>query len=253
MKKIQKILLYLIVLIVLIVLTACGPFSALTTSQEQSEANSSAETQQAVMDLTEQAKLQASEPTETATATFTPLPSATRIPSATFIPSSTPTDTPTATQVIIPTDTKVYVPPVTNNGGNCGASLNASFEAQVISLINQQRANNGLAGLASSGALGTAARNHSIDMACNNFMNHTGSNGSDFGSRLSLAGFSYSSAAENVAAGQGSPAEVVSAWMGSEGHKSNILNASFTYIGVGYAYSSGATYKNYWTADFGRP
>jgi len=186
--------------------------------------------------------------TDIPTSTFTPLPSATRIPSATFIPSSTPTDTPTATPV--PTNTKVYVPPT---GGSCGASLNANFEAQVISLINQQRANNGLAGLATSGALSNASRNHSLDMACNNFMNHIGSNGSDFGSRLSQAGFSFSTAAENIAAGLGSPADVVAAWMGSDGHKTNILNASFTHIGIGYANSSSSTYTHYWTADFGRP
>jgi uncharacterized protein YkwD len=233
----------------LILLTACGSFSALRTSQEQSGTHSSAETDLAAMFLTDQAKLQTSVATETAT--FTPLPSATRIPSATFTPTST--DTPTATQIILPTYTKVVVSPVITYGGNCGASLNSSFEAQVISLINQQRASSGLPGLSSSGALSNAARNHSLDMACNNFMSHTGSNGSDFGSRLSLAGFSYSSAAENIAAGQSSPADVVSAWMGSDGHKANILNASFTYIGVGYAYSSGSTYNYYWTADFGRP
>jgi len=250
MKQFQKTIL---IILVLIVATGCGPFFALRSSQEQSLENSSAETRLAAMYLTDQAKLQTPEPTETATSTFTPLPSATNIPSATFIPSSTPTDMPTATPVILPTDTKVYVLPVTNYGGNCGASLNASFEAQVISLINQQRTNNGLAGLASSSTLAIAARNHTLDMVCNNFVSHTGSNGSYFGTRLNLAGFSYSSAAENVAAGYGSPADVVAGWMGSDGHRANILNASFTHIGVGYASLASSTYKDYWTAEFGRP
>jgi uncharacterized protein YkwD len=252
MKNFQKAILFLFMLIAM---TGCGSLTGLTASQSRSEDISATETVLAAMLLTEQARnVQAALPTEMPSSTFTPLPSATHIPSATFIPSSTPTETPTATQVILPTATKkVVVPPVTNTGGSCGASLNSNFEAQVIALINQERANNGLGGLSSSGALSNAARNHSIDMACNNFMSHTGSNGSDFGSRLSLAGFSFSAAGENVAAGHSSPADVVAAWMSSEGHRANILNTSFTHIGVGYANSSGATYKHYWTANFGRP
>ena len=240
MKQFQKTIL---IIFALIVVTGCGPLSDLTSTQRQSEAIASTETALAALPTV----------TSTSTSTFTPLPSATRIPSATFIPSSTPTETPTATQVIIPTNTKVYVPPATNYGGNCGASLNADFESQVVSLINQQRANNGLSGLASSGALANAARNHTLDMVCNNFVSHTGSNGSSFGTRLNLAGYSYSSAAENVAAGYGSPADVVAGWMGSEGHRANILNAGFTHIGIGYASLSSSTYTTYWTAEFGRP
>ena len=243
MKYIQKTLLFLSVLFLL---TGCGNLAVLDGKAAATE------TQAAAMTQSEQERIeQAALPTETATSTFTPSPTATRIPSATFIPSLTATETPTATQVILPTASKV-IPPVSNTGGSCGASLSSSFEAQVIALVNQQRANNGLAGLSSSTALSNSARNHSIDMACNNFMSHTGSNGSDFGSRLSLAGFSFSTAGENVAAGQSSAAEVVSAWMASEGHKANILNASFTHIGVGYDNSAGATYQYYWTADFAR-
>lgn len=244
MKQFQNTIL---IFLIMTLITSCSPFSA----QEQDGNKPSEKTLLEVSYLTDQAKEQASEITDTPAPTFTPLPSATRIPSATFIPSSTPTDTPTVTQVIIPTTTKVYVPPV-SNGGSCGASLNTGFEAQVIALINQERANNGLSGLASSGALGNSSRNHSLDMACNNFVDHIGSNGSTFGSRISLAGFSFSTAGENIGAGQGSPADVVAAWMASEGHRVNILNASFTHIGVGYANYSGSSYQSYWTADFGR-
>lgn len=240
----------MLVILLIFVVTGCEALPFQGSATRQNDAAIFTETALAATVLTWQAM--AALPSDTPSPTYTPQPSATHIPSATFIPSSTPTDTPTATLVVLPSATKV-IPPVSNTGGSCGATLSSSFEAQVIALINQQRANNGLTGLAGSGALSNAARNHSIDMACNNLMNHTGSNGSDFGSRLSLAGFSFSTAGENVAAGQSSPAEVVSSWMASEGHKTNILSASFTYIGVGYAYSSSATYKYYWTADFARP
>ena len=58
-------------------------------------------------------------------------------------------------------------------------------------------------------------------------------------------GISYRTAGENIARGQRTPLEVMDAWMNSAGHRANILNASFTQIGVGYV-SDG----NYWTQMF---
>ena len=58
-------------------------------------------------------------------------------------------------------------------------------------------------------------------------------------------GISYRSAGENIAKGQKSPAAVVNAWMNSSGHRANILNKSFTHIGVGYIADG-----SYWTQMF---
>jgi uncharacterized protein YkwD len=58
-------------------------------------------------------------------------------------------------------------------------------------------------------------------------------------------GITYRSAGENIARGQTTPQKVVDAWMNSSGHRANILNSSYTHIGVGYA-SSG----HYWTQMF---
>jgi uncharacterized protein YkwD len=119
-------------------------------------------------------------------------------------------------------------------------------------LINAERAKEGLSPLSKQSQLTTAARNHSEDMACNDFFSHTSpTTGSPF-DRLAAIGYSYSSAAENIAAGYGSPAAVVSGWMSSSGHRANILG-SYTQIGIGYAYWSGSSYGSYWTAVFGRP
>jgi uncharacterized protein YkwD len=101
--------------------------------------------------------------------------------------------------------------------------------------------------------LGTAARAHSQDMACNRFFDHTGSDGSSFAARITRAGYSYSAAAENIAAGYGDPASVVAGWMGSQGHKDNMLNPIYTQVGVGYIYVAGSPYGVYWTADFAKP
>jgi uncharacterized protein YkwD len=76
-------------------------------------------------------------------------------------------------------------------------------------------------------------------------MTHTGSDGSNAGTRIARAGFAAGAWGENVAAGYGSAASVVTGWMGSTGHRENILNGAFTQIGVGYALGSDGT--PYWT------
>ena len=45
-------------------------------------------------------------------------------------------------------------------------------------------------------------------------------------------GFNGSCTGENIAEGQSTPIEVFTAWMNSAGHRANILNASYKYIGV---------------------
>lgn len=60
-------------------------------------------------------------------------------------------------------------------------------------------------------------------------------------------------AAENVAAGQPTPRDVVDAWMASDSHRANIMNPDFVDIGIGYAYVDGTTFRAYWTADFAKP
>jgi uncharacterized protein YkwD len=135
----------------------------------------------------------------------------------------------------------------------CNPAYNSGFESQVIALINNERANVGVGSLSGQGQLGSAARSRSKDMACNGFFSHTGSDGSSPSARISREGYGWSAVAENIAAGYGDPASVVAGWMGSQGHKDNILNPNYTEIGIGYVYVSGSPYGTYWTADFARP
>jgi uncharacterized protein YkwD len=65
------------------------------------------------------------------------------------------------------------------------------------------------------------------------------------------AGYASGTWGENIAAGQRTPAEVVSSWMNSEGHRANILNSQFTEIGIGMVPSGDGT--PYWTLVFARP
>lgn len=149
-------------------------------------------------------------------------------------------------RIFIPLATKVGTPDI-------GVSEGLTPEEQeIIRLTNEQRTEAGCAPLTVSFQLMTAARNHTRDMAENNFMSHLGSDGSTFVVRYERVGYVWRAAAENVAAGYTTPQEVVEGWMESDGHRKNILNCAISEVGVGYAYSA-QSHSTYWTQDFGTP
>lgn len=123
-----------------------------------------------------------------------------------------------------------------------------SIENQVIQLTNNERAKHGLKPLAANWELSRIARYKSADMRDKNYFSHTSPTyGSPFDMIRSF-GLTYRSAGENIAAGQTTPEQVVQAWMNSEGHRQNILNPSYTQIGVGYV--KGGSQRYYWTQMF---
>lgn len=120
-----------------------------------------------------------------------------------------------------------------------------NYEKEVIRLVNEARAKNGLSALTENWELSRVARYKSQDMKDNNYFSHTSPTyGSPF-NMMKNFGISYKSAAENIAKGQQTPQAVVNAWLNSSGHRANIMNPSFTQIGVGYVKSG-----NYWTQMF---
>jgi hypothetical protein len=131
------------------------------------------------------------------------------------------------------------------------AACPTAYEEDVLLLVNQERANHGLPPLVMDDRLLTAAQGHALDMATNNFMSHTGSDGSSARDRIVAAGYTGPSWGENVAAGFSTPGSVVSAWMGSPGHRANILNPGFEHIGVGWSWSGATVYGSYWAQSFG--
>ncbi len=120
-----------------------------------------------------------------------------------------------------------------------------SFEQEVIRLVNEIRVQNGLKPLTENWELSRVARYKSQDMVDNRYFSHTSPTyGTPF-QMIKAFGLSYRSAGENIAYGQRTPQAVVNAWMNSSGHRANILNSSYTQIGVGYV-SNG----HYWTQMF---
>lgn len=121
----------------------------------------------------------------------------------------------------------------------------SNYEKEVIRLVNELRAKNGLKALKEDWELSRVARIKSQDMKDHNYFSHTSPvYGSPF-EMMQKFGISYRGAAENIAKGQQSPQAVVNAWMNSSGHRKNILNSSYTHIGVGYVANG-----KYWTQMF---
>lgn len=126
-----------------------------------------------------------------------------------------------------------------------------ALENEVIKLVNSERAKNGLPALKANWQVSRVARYKSQDMIDKNYFSHTSPTyGSPF-RMLETFGVSFSAAGENIAMGQRTPSEVMNAWMGSPGHRNNILSPSFTEIGIGLAKSANGRY--YWTQMFIKP
>ncbi|RYM06204.1 hypothetical protein EWH99_03740 [Sporolactobacillus sp. THM7-7] len=156
------------------------------------------------------------------------------------------------TQPNTPSESDKPAQPADNNNAPSESAsdsqLNA-FEKKVVDLTNQEREKAGLKSLkANNGTLSKMARDKSQDMRDNNYFDHQSPTyGSPF-DMMKKYGISFTTAGENIAAGQKSPEEVVNGWMNSEGHRKNILNPNFTTIGVGYV--EGGSYGSYWTQEF---
>ncbi|MFD5714931.1 sigma-70 family RNA polymerase sigma factor [Streptomyces pharetrae] len=120
--------------------------------------------------------------------------------------------------------------------------------AQVVALVNEERAAAGCAPLTEDPQLNQAAQGHSEDMAARGFFDHTNPDGADPGRRTTAAGYAWSTYGENIARGQQTPEAVMESWMNSPGHRANILNCSFEDIGVGVHDGSGGPW---WTQNFG--
>jgi uncharacterized protein YkwD len=137
----------------------------------------------------------------------------------------------------------------------------STFEEQILAIVNQHRAAGAdcrsggqfaaTGPLTMNPSLRCSARKHSADMAARNFFDHTNPSGEDPFVRMEQAGYSFSMAGENIAAGSPDAAGTMMQWMGSDGHCTNIMNPGFTEIGVGY--STGGEFGTLWTQNFGTP
>lgn len=157
----------------------------------------------------------------------------------------------------LPVAAQVVEAAYTGCGGVDAPVIDDAFEARVVELVNEQRAANGaLPPLKRVPALDKAARYHATDLGFDNYFAHDTYDRS--GGLIKVCEtferirqwYDWAAAGENIGAGYRTPEEVMAGWMGSDGHRRNILNANFREIGVGY-FSGAGDYGVYWVQDLG--
>lgn len=137
-------------------------------------------------------------------------------------------------------------------------SQNNEFEQEMLILVNKIRRKNHLKILNWQDDLARAARYHAQDMAVDDYLEHETYDRND-NQLVRICETFYriekfirmNNLGENISAGKSTAQETVDGWMKSEGHRKNILNPKFKYIGVGYYFKEDTHYQHYWVQDFG--
>ena len=136
------------------------------------------------------------------------------------------------------------------NNDNNSSNINgfSKEQVEVLNLVNKERKANGLKPLTLNKELSNVANIKSRDMIEKGYFDHTSPTyGSPF-DMMKKFNISYNTAGENIAMGQKTPSEVMNSWMNSSGHRANILNSTYTELGVGIQKDSNGTI--YWTQMF---
>lgn len=148
-------------------------------------------------------------------------------------------------------NSRVYLPLLFQPGPDLQTPEERAMSEGVLQLVNQERAAEGCTPLRFDNSLIKAAQGHSKDMAIRSYFDHISPEGAEFWQRARDAGYAGFAAAENIAAGQRSPQDVMASWMRSAGHRANILNCNYNEIGIGYYNLPGSPWGTYWTQVFG--
>ncbi len=245
----KRIIVFFIILCLSLSLLGCDPAAAVV--KETLITDEGIIDVEAPVHTPEQKKLLTPPPTPSPT----PLPTPDPTPPPTQEPSPTPSekpaktpkpteknsdkkDSPAKTETPAPAfveapDNSTLIPVVANDSGTAIDTI--------LAMTNQQRANNGLAALSKSSTLMKAAATRAQEISVS--FSHTRPDGS---SALSM---SSAIRAENIASGMNiSHATIMDGWMNSSGHRQNILNGSYSSIGIGFYSANG---YNYYVQLFG--
>lgn len=181
-------------------------------------------------------------------ATATPKPAAAATPkpsiSATPRPVATPRPTTTPRPTATPRPAATPVPtPVGGSNDPCQTGNYPSEIIEICQLTNKERAAQGLVALTLDAKIVAVSQAYALDMYSRGYFSHTSPSGSTMTSRLKAGGVNYGYAGENIAKGQKTPADAMTSWMNSSGHRANILKSQYRKLGVGYQ-------GNVWVQDF---
>ena len=129
-----------------------------------------------------------------------------------------------------------------------GTEFKDSMAKDVLTILNQRRAENGLPALTWDNNLTTVAKVRSLESVSN--FSHTRPDGRTFYTALEDQHISYTWGGENLACGQTSADVAMTEWMNSQTHKDNILRSEFKKVGIACYYDPNTTYKYYWVQIF---
>jgi len=117
-------------------------------------------------------------------------------------------------------------------------TVQASAEQKILELMNAKRTEAGLEPLTLDNTLVQVARYKSNNMIQNNFFDHTNPDGTKWTNWLQTIGYKYTTTGENIAYNTSDPVELFNQWWNSPGHRANMMNASYTKVGIGVIYGN---------------
>ncbi|EHJ00845.1 SCP-like extracellular [Clostridium sp. DL-VIII] len=122
---------------------------------------------------------------------------------------------------------------------NYSINVQAAAEQKILELMNQKRSEAGIKPLTIDNTLVQVARYKSNDMIQNNFFDHTNPDGTKWTNWLQTIGYKYTTSGENIAYNTSDAAQLFDQWWNSEGHRENMMNPSYTKVGIGVIYGNG--------------
>lgn len=177
------------------------------------------------------------------------------------LPTPAAVTTPAAAATSTPAAATVSAAPASGGDTSCGLNAPGGIQAEILQRVNALRASGAVCGSVAYPAAGAlnwnttlleAAKAHANDMATNNYFSHTGLDGRSPAQRVSAAGYNYSRMGENIAAGQSSVAEVMTAWIASPSHCQNMMTPEYPDIAVACVRNDASAYRLYWAMEMGR-
>ncbi|WP_252244490.1 CAP domain-containing protein [Clostridium sp. VAP33] len=115
-------------------------------------------------------------------------------------------------------------------------SVQSSAENKILQLMNEKRVQAGLKPLTMDNTLLQVARYKSNHMIQYNYFDHTNPDGTKWVNWLQTIGYKYSTTGENIAYNTYDPVGLFNQWWNSQGHRENMMNPSYTKVGVGVVY-----------------
>ena len=122
---------------------------------------------------------------------------------------------------------------------NYSINVQAAAEQKILELMNQKRSEAGIKPLAIDNTLVQVARYKSNDMIQNNFFDHANPDGTKWTNWLRTIGYKYTTSGENIAYNTSDAVQLFDQWWNSPGHRANMMNASYTKVGIGVIYGNG--------------